>query len=116
MAYRIKISKLDQDFSKHIRTKANNKCEYCGRYKDFKQLQTAHCFGRRYKNVRYDPENVAALCFTCHRKIDEDAELKREFFIKRLGERGYKLLRIRAYDTGKPDLKAIELWLQSQMK
>lgn len=59
---KIKITKLDKLFSKYIRSQ-HKTCEYCGKWKDFEQLQTSHCFGRRYKNVRYDPDNVAALDF-----------------------------------------------------
>lgn len=107
----IKITKCDRLFSELIRKRAGNKCEYCGKRKEFKQLQTAHGFGRRYKNVRYDPDNAAGLCFYCHRLIDENAELKRNFFIKRLGEQGYKLLMIRSNDTRKIDTKLIEICL-----
>ena len=112
---RIKINKLDILFSRYVRLKAKNHCEYCGKYKEFSQLQNAHCFGRRKQSVRYDERNTAALCFTCHRLIDENHEAKREFFMKRLGEKQYKALMVEAETPRKNDKVMIELQLKEML-
>lgn len=114
---RINISPLDQLFSQFIRMRANNQCQRCGRWKEYSQLQCAHCFGRRKKSVRFDEDNALALCFPCHHIIDsEDPEAKRELFIKYLGEQGYKNLRIRAELAGRPDVKALSLYYKEKIK
>ena len=115
----IKTDPLDKLVSQITRTKAKNLCQRCGRYTEYANLQTAHCWGRRKKSVRYDLENVLALCFSCHRIIDsESPEDKREVFIRHLGEKGYEALNQRANwpHQYKPDLKAIKFYLENELK
>jgi hypothetical protein len=116
---KIKIDPLDSLFSRVIRLRANNKCQRCGKYKEFKQLQAAHCWGRRKKSVRYDLDNALGLCAYCHRVIDsEDPEAKKELFIKYLGEEGYRKLNQRANwpNLQKPDTKLINIQLKQKLK
>src|SRR5438552_3809582 len=113
---KIKRDKLDELFSKFVRLKANGRCEYCGKFKDFKELQCSHFWGRRMQSVRYDPDNAIAVCFYCHRILTENPENHREFFRKRLGENGYKLLMVRAMTPKKPDQKLITLQLKELIK
>lgn len=98
--------------SKIVRARAKGKCQRC--LKPSEHLQAAHCWGRRKKSVRYDLDNLLALCFYCHRQIDgEDPEAKKELFIRYLGEEGYKKLNQRANwpNLQKPDYKMIEIYL-----
>lgn len=115
---KIRIDKLDKMVSQIVRTRAKNQCQRCGRYKEYAQLQTAHCWGRRKKSVRYDLENCFALCWPCHRDIDgEIPGAKEELFIRYLGREGYKKLGQRAnWPQPKPDLKAIEIYLRQEIK
>lgn len=115
---RIRIDPLDVLFSTYIRTKAGWKCEMC-----FKQyhpptasLQCSHFKGRRNKSTRWEPENCAALCFSCHRRVTEDPEFHRNWFLKRLGEERYNALILKANSYGKPDKKLLKIWLTQSIK
>ncbi len=115
---RIKIDPLDTIVSKIVRLRAKNQCQRCLKYKDFTELQTAHCWGRRKKSVRYDLDNVLGLCAYCHGYIDsEDPDAKKELFVKYLGKKGYKQLNQRANwpNLQKPDLKLIKLLLEKEL-
>lgn len=109
---KIKINKLDTLFSKYIRLKAKNHCEIGGEYREFNQLQACHAFGRRKQSVRYDPRNAIAGCMGHHRQMDENHEMKRSIFIKRLGEKQYNALMVEAETPRKVDKKMIELGLK----
>lgn len=114
----IKINPLDALVSKIVRLRAENICQRCGKYREFKSLQACHCFGRANKKVRYDLDNLLALDYYCHQLIDSDPEEKRNLFIKHLGANGYLYLSHRALwpNLQKPDLKAIKLYLQQELK
>src|SRR3990167_9245272 len=113
---KIKINKLDKLFSEYIRKRAKDHCEIGGEYREFNQLQACHCFGRRKQSVRYDERNALAACMGHHRQMDENHEMKRQIFIKRLGENGYKALMVVAETPRKIDKKLIELELSALLK
>lgn len=115
---KIKITKLDKLVSEIVRNRAKGHCQRCGATKDFVQLQTAHCWGRRKRSVRWDLENCLALCWPCHRAIDgEIPGAKEELFIRYLGKKGYTELGQRAnWPHPKPDLKVITIYLESLLK
>lgn len=112
----IKRDKLDILFSEYIRKRAGGKCEYCRIPKDFKQLQCSHYWGRRKKSVRWDESNAAGICFSCHRHLTEHPYVHTEWFKKRLGEKEFLKLNIRANMTYKPDRKMIEMYLKEKLK
>lgn len=114
---KIKIDNLDILFSKFIRLRAKGKCQRCLKPTEFQRLQTAHCWGRRKKSVRWDEDNALALCFWCHKQIDgEDPDAKKILFVKYLGEDGYKKLGERANwpSQYKPDKKALTIYYKSK--
>ena len=115
---KISIKPLDKKFSFYIRSKANWTCEVCGKkYKPpTKGLHCSHFWGRRNKSVRFDPDNVIAACFGCHRKFTENPEIHREFFMERLGEANYNILMLRANKFKKPDYFLINMWLTQELK
>lgn len=115
---RIRLDPLDILFSKYIRTKAGWRCEYCGTKYDppTSALQTSHFHGRRKKTVRWDEQNCAALCFYCHQQFTENPLKHVEWFKKRLGDRRFDMLNLRANTHGKPDKKLIKLWLIQELK
>lgn len=106
---KIKIDKADQLFSEYIRRR-DGKCVRCGRRgtgeKGIVGLQNSHYFGRRNESTRFDSENCDALCLGCHQIWgSNDREAYREFKIRQLGERGFKLLLFRSNQYQKKDRK-----------
>lgn len=104
---KIKLRKADVEFSKYIRSKANWKCEACG--KDYREnpqgLHCSHYFGRGRENTRFDEENCIALCFYHHRLWGHGDERYSytEFMEKRLGKQRFMALKVRAYQYKKRD-------------
>lgn len=105
MYYKLKLNRADILFSKYIRQKAGWRCEYCHilcKIGDVwvRKLEASHYFVRSHWSTRYDPENVHALCFSCHKRMgeykrSEDGEY--DLWMKKLlGEKGYQALKIRA--------------------
>ena len=56
-------------------------------------LHAAHIFGRGRYSVRFHPDNVVALCFACHMRLDSQPEEKIAWAKKRLGAKKYNALR-----------------------
>ncbi len=81
----IRTSVLDKLFSQFIRLRAAGHCEYCGKELLIGKLQTSHFIGRRAPATRYDPDNVAGVCFSCHQYLSENPYWHVEYFRKRLG-------------------------------
>lgn len=55
------VKKLDKLFSKIVRSRGE--CEKCGKKTN---LQCAHIYSRKHKNLRWDEENALCLCGGCH--------------------------------------------------
>ena len=110
---KIKIDGLDRLFSRYIRLRAGGRCEYCGAVKP---LQCSHFHGRRKRNVRWNENNAAALCFTCHLYLGENPLAHCEWFKKRLGDEKFEMLNIQAQTIVKPDINAITLYLKAKVK
>lgn len=108
----IKIDLADKTFSYYIRLR-DGKCQRCGslvRVNLKTNLPTSHhashYFGRGKESTRFDPDNVCCLCFSCHRLWSSDErEDYRAYMIKKLGQRGFDALTIRANQTVKKDRK-----------
>ena len=110
---KIKIDPLDKLLRRYIRLR-DKVCQECGR--SDRKLETAHCFGRARKSVRYDEENVCILCFTCHQWYDHHDTEKQEFFRKRLGEEKFDLLQARMRTPARYlDKEAIRFYLEKQI-
>lgn len=110
--YPIKLRPADRLFSDYIREKAKWRCEYCGRLckignEWIYKLEASHYISRGKETTRFDPQNVYALCFTCHKDLggytrDENGEY--DLWVKKkLGERDYRYLVLRANQVGKRD-------------
>lgn len=114
----IKITVLDALASKVIRLRAKNQCQRCLKYREFKSLQAAHCFGRANKRVRYDLDNMLALDYYCHQLIDSDPEQKRNLFTKYLGQKGYDDLNKRANwpTMQKVDFTVLKMYLKKELE
>jgi len=60
--------------------------------------------------TRFEPDNCLALCYGCHSKVDANAEIKRDLFIKAYGQKRYDELRVmskKPYKGIKKDLNTI---------
>lgn len=93
---KIRIDKRDVIFSKIIRLRAKWTCEACNTYFHLGHgLQCSHFFGRRHMSTRWDPDNAAAHCFTCHMRFGENP-IEFTAWIKRyLGDVRYECLQLR---------------------
>lgn len=61
-------------------------------------------------------ENAAGLCFLCHQYFHAHPYEAVDWFKKRLGEKRYDLLMIRAHTPKKPDYELIKIQLTEELK
>ncbi len=107
----MKIDPADKAFGDYI--KRDGKCEYCGRSG---RMETSHFHGRRKASTRYDEENTACLCSTCHRHFHEHPNIYVDWMKKRLGSERYELLNIRAEQIVKVDRNEIKEYYRKRLK
>jgi len=111
----IKLLPLDLLFSKLVRMKADNTCEYCG-----KQGMQLHCHhgvvGRRYRNTRFEEDNCACICVGCHWFLGDFPKINADFFLKRIGSERIEQLQNLARSNNKPDLDLIKQLLKEKIK
>src|SRR3990167_5661752 len=111
MSMKIRIRKADSEYSKWLRKERNWTCERCHRREEG-GMQCSHFWGRKAESVRFDPENTDVLCFSCHNYFSMSPHEYVEWKKKRMGERAYKLLMVRAHTYQKRDDKKGLLWLK----
>ena len=108
----IRLDPADKVFSQYIRLR-DGKCQRC-RSLVIVNLKTglpishqnSHFFGRGKESTRFDPDNCCCLCMACHRLWGSDErEDYRAYMVKKLGQRGFDALTIRANQTVKKDRK-----------
>jgi len=127
---KIRRDPLDALMSEYVRKRGIQRvggCERCLKqchdivkddgtiYPAWKQLQCCHFHPRRNMSVRFDPDNTQALCFGCHQHFHENHEEHKAFTKRLLGEERYSFLEGRMRQKGKPDRKAIKIWLQIEL-
>jgi hypothetical protein len=78
----IKISAADTWFSRCVREAAGWACQRCGaqHQEGSMGLHCAHYMSRGKWATRFDPMNVAALCYGCHSYIDRNPHFKTAWF------------------------------------
>ena len=117
---KIKLRKTDTLFSKLIRQRDNYTCQRCRKeYPDGgRGLHTSHYWGRSRENTRHDTENCIALCFGCHQLWGhgDGRDEYSSFMRKRLGDKGFDLLMVRAYTYKKRDDKLDEIVIIELLK
>ncbi len=112
----IRIDPLDELVSEYKRKNANGYCERCGTYHGWKELQASHFFGRGKKSVRWDEDNIAALCFGCHQYLGSQPDYHVIWFEQYLGAEKLDLLRGRMRITWpKPDKKALTIYYKNKI-
>jgi hypothetical protein len=109
---KISLRKTDSLYSKIIRSERPI-CELCEKRQS---TQIHHYYGRRFENVRFDDNNVVAVCFTCHRIFEEDAHEGRRFMIKKLGESKFDELTLKRNLYKRRDDKLDLIWLKIRNK
>lgn len=112
---KIKVSKLDAIFSRYIRYLSGGFCKRCKKYKGAERLQVHHFHGRRKQSVRYDMENVMALCFTCHRHFHENPLEMVEAWLEWLGQTKFDALTLRANTPQKIDKEELLKYYQDKI-
>lgn len=115
---KIKLYQEDRLFSLFVRCRARWRCEKCGKIypPGARNLQCSHFFGRRKKSTRFDPDNASGLCFACHQRFTEHPLEHVKWFEKRLGQKRFEALTLRANTPKKPDLKMVELFCKHEIK
>jgi len=123
--FKVKLRPVDTLFSNYIRAKAKWKCEKCGRLCKINgewvyKLEASHYHGRRKESTRFDPMNVHSLCFSCHKRMggytnSQNGEY--DLWMKELlGEKEYKLLLLRANQSGKKDDVMNKIYIKELLK
>lgn len=92
--------------------RARGRCENCGKTSD---LQWAHGFSRRYRNIRWRLDATFCLCRGCHLKFTMRPLEWDEWLRARWGEELYAELRTRALAGGKVDHKAVLAELRGEV-
>lgn len=112
---RIKIDPLDKIVSEYIRKRACGYCERCRTYHGWQKLQASHFYGRGRRSVRYDPDNLVALCFGCHQYFRSYPLEYVEWVKNHLGDRAYDLLSARMRVIEKPDINGLTLYFRQKI-
>ena len=95
--------RLDDAWSKLIKLRAGNKCEYCG---SRNQTNAHHIFTRSNKSTRWDVANGISLCPSHHTLSNKFSAhgtptIFTEWLINKKGENWHNILRLRANSDGK---------------
>ena len=103
---RLKTDINDTVFSRLVRHKADWKCGRCGRSAEVGStgIHASHFIGRANRKVRFDFDNVDALCYGCHQWMEtHKGSSYREWKIKKLGEKRFNQLVDRSRNGEAPD-------------
>ncbi len=82
-------------------------------------LDCSHFQKRGKETTRFDPENADAACKKCHYFIENDPDSQKtlgKFKKQQPGEKKYKLLLIRANQTGRKDDKLALIYIKQLIK
>ncbi len=114
-----KYRELDKLFSQFIRERAMKRvggCERCLSKKEtYKKLQCSHFHGRRKASVRFDEDNGAGLCGSCHLYLTANPLEHIEWQRERLGDRFFDL-NIRARTPQKVDVKLLTIYYKLKIE
>jgi hypothetical protein len=100
---KMKRDKKDTVFSDLVRLRANYICESCGHNEGGKSqaIQCAHIISRKYKLVRYHPDNAFCLCASCHMNFTDHPLLFADFVREKQGDELPDIIREIAYSKRK---------------
>ncbi len=80
------------------------------------QLQWAHVYSRRYKSVRWDPDNSLCLGAGVHLWWHHQPVAAAQWWLEQVGEVFHERLRARMREHKKLDRKLTLLWLEQELK
>lgn len=113
---KVKLDPADTAFSKYLRAQAKWTCARCGRHAEGQGLHAAHFHARRKESVRFDEENVDALCANCHRHFTHHYEEHKAWKLAQLGQDRYDLLALRANQRGEKNREAEKIYWRTKLK
>lgn len=108
---------LDNLWSKTVKLKAGNKCEFCGKTN---RLNSHHIYSRSKRSTRWDIDNGVCLC-SGHHSLQSNFSAHKtpldfmEWIRARRGETWYKTLQLKANATSKMDYKLEKLYLLQEL-
>jgi hypothetical protein len=113
----VKRDPADAAFSEYVRRK-DGQCKRCGRrgtgLKGITGLDASHFHSRRKESVRFDLENVDAMCRSCHKWLGEHMTEYKQWKLAQLGQDKYDLLMLRANARGDKNREAEKIfWRQA---
>lgn len=102
----IKRTPQDDKASKRVRQRDGHCCTVCGKSPNVGGLHAMHCYSRSKDSLfpgfdkhsgdncclRHYDDNLAAGCWGCHTKLDENIPLKYEHFKSLIGEERFERL------------------------
>lgn len=107
-----KVRRLDSLVHQIVVARSGGRCEACGKTV---ALDAAHGFGKKaYPAIRWDTDNVFALCRPCHRHYTNQPNAWKLWYIGRLGDRFVDLW-VRAKLTAKHDQDALAYQLREEL-
>ena len=108
--FQVKLRTTDRLWTRYMRGKQDYTCQFCGRVycsDNCRNLGVMHFHGRGHENVRFDEENTLCGCsIPCHQYLDTHKTEFEAFMLKRLGQKRFDLLNLRAHITKKRDDRA----------
>ena len=107
------IKACDKLWAEAVTKRDKGICQRCGK----PGKQNHHIFSRRYLNVRHCLDNGIHLCGGCHIFFAHvEVEAFRDFIIKRMGQREYDSLKVRAMAKSYIDFEMRRIELKEYLK
>lgn len=109
---KIRVSRLDAEFSRRIKERDGWRCRRCGTQyvEGSRGLHCAHIVGRRNRELRWDERNSVSLCASCHFWAHGNPIAFTDWLRKELGAAALRRLkRIAATPKKVRDTKRIEI-------
>ena len=110
------IKQLDVLLPKIVKAR-DARCQHCG--EAVFNLECSHFIKRRYMRVRWDLENVDALCHDCHGFVEVRKDYRRDWKVARAGEEAVRRLEGLRFGHGPftlDELKGILAHLKAQAR
>lgn len=107
------IKACDKLWAEAIKKRDKGMCQVC--HKPGRQAH--HVYSRRYLNSRHEIINGVFLCCGCHLYFAHvEVEAFRDFIIKRMGQREYDRLKVRAMAKSYIDFEMKKIELNEYLK
>lgn len=113
------VKSLDRVFSQFIRLRDSKpygfsycRCISCGRVKPFDEFDCGHFYSRTHMSTRFDEDNCHAECKHCNRFVADHLIGYQENLIRKIGQKKFDALRIKAHSTYKYSPWELELLIK----